>query len=177
MIEQLGTLLTAVELFKDGITSILQWGDLGKRNDIQRRIISIQLNLEDIISTAEKIFILIKDVSVKENQSKLQSIKALAFSQLSSIRKLNIDMMDEEFVKVIKLMAPSFGREIFQYVHPKQERLRTLLQVDDLSNNSLKNLYNESHITNGMEILDGLKNCSNELSGLIKAKIKLEDVI
>lgn len=177
MIEQLGTLLTAVELFRDGITSILNWGGLSKRKDIQRRIVSIQLNLEDIISTAEKIFMLIKDVSETKNQPQIQDIKALAFSQLSSIRKLTIDMMDEEFEKIIKLMAPSFGREIFNYVHPKQERLRTLLRVDDLSTDNLKRLYNESHMSNGMEILDGLKKCSNELSSLIKAKIKLEDVI
>ena len=177
MIEQLGTLLTAVELFRNAITSILNWGDLSKRKDIQRRIVSIQLNIEDIISTAEKIFMLIKDASATKNQTNLQDIKALAFSQLSSIRKLTIDMMDEEFEKIIKLMAPSFGREIFNHVLPKQERLRALLRVDDLSTDSLKKLYDESHMSNGMEILDGLKNCSNELSGLIKAKIKLEDVI
>ncbi len=177
MIEQLGTLLTAVELFRDGITSILKWGDLSKRKDIQRRILSIQLNLEDIISTAEKIFILIKDASATKNRTKLQDIKALAFSQLSSIQKLTIDMTDGEFEKVIKLMAPGFGREIFKYVHPKQERLRTLLRVDDLSTTNLKHLYDESHMANGMEILDGLKKCSEKLSDLIKATIRLEDVI
>lgn len=177
MIDQLGTLLTALDLFKDGIGAVLKWGELSKRKDIQRRIISIQLNLEDIISTAEKIFNIIEEACTSNDQSKLQDLKALAFSQISSIRKLSMDMRDEEFEKVVKLMAPEFGREVFRYIHPKQERLRTLTRVDDYNIASLKGLYGESHMDEGKDILEGLKGCSNELSALIKEKIDLADII
>ena len=177
MIEQLGTLLTAIGLFKDGIGSVLKWSELSKRKDIQRRIISIQLSLEDIISTAEKIFNIIEEACTSDDQSKVQDLKVVAHSQIYSIRKLSMDMREEEFGKVIKLMAPEFGREIFRYIHPKQERLRTLTRVDDFNIDRLKELYDESHTNEGKEILEGLKNCSNELSSLIKEKINLVDII
>ena len=88
MIENIGPLVSLYKTLTEGIRSINVKARSKEKYKIQRKIISIQIILENIIETAEQIFAIL-DVPIKEN-SKLDKNKKDELKNLTNAQKNNL---------------------------------------------------------------------------------------
>ena len=179
MEEYLGPISFAYTLLKDTIVIALQRQDVAQNKDFQRKILSLHNSMFEIIDNAEKIFDLIslvKSSETNEQHETILQIKALAHSQTRAIEKLSNEVYDDIWFKLFRHLVPDLRKKIHDPMFIKGERLRFLLRTDDLNYEELSNLYNDSYLNEGREIIENLKGTSEEVSQAIKAKISLKDL-
>jgi hypothetical protein len=89
MIESLGPLVSVFRLLVEGISKSAKAIKSSKNRAIKRKLIEIQLSLEDIIDNAEYLFSLIensKGKTQKENQKLVEEFKRALYTQLARLR-------------------------------------------------------------------------------------------
>jgi hypothetical protein len=179
MEEYLGPISFAYTLLKDTIVIALKRQEVVENKEFQRKILSIHNLMFEIIDNAEKIFDLISSIKTSETNEQhdtILKIKALAHSQTRAIEKLGNGVYDDTWFKLFRHLMPDLRKKIHDPMFIKGERLRILLRTDDLNYEELRNLYNDSYLHEGREIIENLKATSEEVSQAIKAKISLKDL-
>ena len=179
MDDYLGSISFAYTLIKDTIVIALQKQDITQNKNFQRKILSLHNSMFEIIDNAEKIFNLISSVKGSDTNEQYETtlqIKALTYSQTRAIKKLGNEVDDDTWFKLFRHLMPDLREKIHDPMFLKGERLRILLQTDDLNYEELNSLYNDSYLKEGREIIKKLKGTAKEVSQGIKAKISLEDL-
>ncbi len=181
MIEYISPLVSLYKTLTEGIRSINVKARSKEKYKIQRKIISIQIILENIIETAEQIFAIL-DVPIKEN-SKLDKIKkdeliSLTNSQGKNLNELLMTLRADTSDYILKLFAPQLRRNIEKHIYMKQGRIvRLSWALRQFDSRKLKKIYNKEYYKEGIEQVKQLKDCSRDLSDFIKEHINLEVAI
>lgn len=181
MVENIGTLVALYKTLIEGIRSIKLRTKSKQKNRIHRKIITIQIILENIIDTAEQILSIINihiEGDSKLDKNTKNKLKNLTSLQRNNLVELLVTLRDDTSEYIFKLFAPQLRRNIIQYIHIKGGRIEKLIwNLDQFESRNLKKLYNVEHYKEGIELLSQLKNCSKDLSNFIKSHINLEEAI
>ncbi len=129
MIEYLGPVISLYKLITDSLKSLYDKGKVKKKKHIQRKIIEIQLSLEDIIDNAQEILSLIKRNAEKKSFSKeeIDVLKRLLYSQRHRLHLLLAHLRDDTSEEIMKLFAPNIRRRIIDLVHIKGGAIEYLI--------------------------------------------------
>lgn len=129
MIEYLGPVISLYKLIIDGLKSVYDKSKGEKKKDVQRKILQIQLSLEDIIDNAKEILSIIKRNTYKKEFSKeeIAVLKRLLYSQRHRLHLLLYHLSDDTSEEIMKLFAPNIRRRIIDLVHIKGGAIQHLL--------------------------------------------------
>lgn len=130
MIESFGPLVSLFKLFVEGICKAASSIKSSKSKAIQRKLIEIQLSLEDIIENAEHLFSLIERSSEKtpsENRQLVQDFKSALYAQLQRIRIFMDQITDHTSEEILKLFAPDLRRKILLLTQRKMSAVNQVL--------------------------------------------------
>lgn len=129
MIAYLSLIVSLFKLVIEGVKSGHDKANLEKKRDIQRKIIEIQLLLEDIIDNAQKILPIIKRKMATKKFSKEESevLKALSYSQWRKLDLLLGHMDDPTSEELMRLFAPDTRRKIIELIFIKGGVIRELV--------------------------------------------------
>lgn len=178
MIEELGNLVTALNLLKDAFKLALRQKGVVQTKEFQRKIVSFQFLLLEIVEKAGRIFELINSAKGADVPHKLISdIKHLAYSQNHSLYKLITLVEDEDFYRVVDLLKPNLRTIVHHQLHSKRARINLLMRVDDLDKKQLTEIYNQEYLGKGVGLIEELKTCSEEMATLIRDHIKINDLV
>ena len=122
MIESLGPLVSLFRLFIEGISKAGKTIKSSKNRAIQRKLIEIQLSLEDIIENAEHLFSLIESSTgktQKENRDLVDEFKRVLYAQLERIRIFLNQITDHTSEEILKVFAPDLRRNILLLTQKK----------------------------------------------------------
>jgi len=129
MIEYLGPVISLYKLIIDGLKSVYDKSKTEKKKDVQRKIIEVQLLLEDIIDNAQKILSTIKRNMDKKKFSKeeIDVLRGLLYSQHCRLSLLLDHLRDDTSEEIMKLFAPNIRRRIIDLVHIKRGAIGHLI--------------------------------------------------
>lgn len=129
MIEYLGPVISLYKLIIDGLKSIYDKSRAEKKRDVQRKIIEIQLLLEDIIDNAQEILSTIKKNMDKKkfSEEEIDALRGLLYSQRHRLRLLLDHLHDDTSEEIMKLFAPNIRRRITDLVHIKGGAIEYLI--------------------------------------------------
>ena len=131
MLESLGPVVTLFKLILEGLTKATKTIKSTKKKALQRKIIEIQLSLEDIIDNAQEILSIFEYIShkTKVNENTLRNLEGLLYRQYDRIYILMEQINDHGSEEIMKLFAPDIRRNIINLIHIKggfiQEVIRT----------------------------------------------------
>ena len=128
MIEYLGPVITLYKLLIDSLKLVFDKGKIEKTKDVQRKIIEIQLLLEEIIDNAEKILPIIKGKmdTKKFSKEERDELRRLSYLQRGKLDLLTEHMNDATSTEIMKLFAPNTRRRIIDLTHIKGGVIREL---------------------------------------------------
>ncbi len=132
MIESLGPLVSVFKLFLEGISKAAKTIKSSKNKAFQRKIIEIQLSLEDIIENAQYLLSLIERSSQShknENKELMEDFKDSLYSQLSRIYIIMDQITDNTSEKILKLFAPDLRRNIWDLANMKMGAINLVLRA------------------------------------------------
>jgi len=174
MLESLGPVISLFKLLLEGLSKASKSIKTNRKRNIRRKIIEIQLSLEDIIDNAQEIFSFVELCSHKTrvNKSIVRDLESLLYRQHHRIDILLIQISDPNSDELMKLFAPDIRRNIIDLIHMKrgfiQEVLRTVsyLRNIEISKNQLivniqselLNWNHEKFISEGHSYLRSLYN-------------------
>lgn len=121
MIEYLSPVVSLFKLVIDGLSKAGDAIKGGHKKDIQRKIIEIQLALEDIIDRAQEILSAIEELSHREKIVKedVETLQRLIYRQNSRIYHL-IDLLHDDISDdIMKLFVPEMRRRIWDLINLK----------------------------------------------------------
>jgi hypothetical protein len=139
----------------EGLSTISKTIKTNKKKAIQRKIIEVQLSLEDIIDNAKEIITYIeRDNHISEiNQNMFNNLQFLIYRQHHLIHVILDHMNDSNMEEIMKLFAPNIRRNILELVHIKMGFIEEVLR--SISNHkNYKILNNKMTITIQPELLD-----------------------
>ena len=181
MIEYIGPIISFYKALTEGIKSIRLKGKSKEKINVQRKIILIQITLEMIIDTADQILSIVASEFRKTHifEKKLrEELRRLTYNQSKNLDQLIFILNDETSEKLLKLFVPQLRRDIIEYTHIKIGRITQIRRnLRETDSEKIKKLYNKKYYDESLQLISQLKDCSTELSGLIKTQIKLEDAI
>jgi hypothetical protein len=137
MIEYLAPVISLGKLITEGLKSIRNKSIVRSKRVVQRKIIQVQLLLEDVIDNAHRILSIIENKAHtrKLSPAETNELLSLSRSQQSNIILIVKHLSDYTSDDILKLFAPSTRRRIFELIHIKggviQELLRDLQLSDE----------------------------------------------
>ncbi len=132
MIEYLGPLVSLFKLFVEGISKAGKTIKSSKNKAIQRKLIEIQLSLEDIIENAEHLFSLIErstGKTQKENRVLVEDFKAALYAQIERIRIFMNQITDHTSEEILKIFAPDLRRNVLLLTQTKMSAVNWVLSA------------------------------------------------
>jgi len=132
MIESLGPLVSLFKLFVEGISKAGRTIKSSKNMAIQRKLIEIQLSLEDIIENAERLFSVIESSTGKtqrENRELVEEFKRALYAQLERIRIFMDQITDNTSEEILKIFAPDLRRNILILTQRKMSAVNWVLSA------------------------------------------------
>lgn len=180
MIEYLSPIAAVYNILKNAIKDAMDHFELSQRKEIQRKIVSLQLILVNIIETADRIYERIDVIRANahdSNRKVLEDIKALAFSQNHALYKLATELEDSTTEEILRLLSPNVRRDLNLNINSKRARIGLLMKVDDLTTKGIKNLYTTDHYEQGHKVLEKLRECADGVAVIIREKISLEELL
>lgn len=129
MIESFGPIGSLFRLIVDGLKGASRLGKLSKKRNVARKIVEIQLYLEDIIERAEKILSVIDRNVGKKKLPKKEGrlLQELLHSQLHKIEALQLSLHDDTADQIMKLFLPKIRRQIGGLIHAKGGAINDLI--------------------------------------------------
>jgi len=131
MIESLGPLVSLFKLLMQGIAESWKAIKTSRNKAIQRKIIEIQLSLEDIIENAERLFVIIeksREKDQKEDRELLEEFKSALHAQIQRLNILIDQITDHTSGEILKLFAPDLRRKISLLIHTKMSAIYIVLR-------------------------------------------------
>ena len=121
-----------VSLFKliiDGLSKATESIKGSNKKEIQRKIIEIQLALEDVVDRAEEILAAIEELSSREKVAKedVETFKRLIYRQNNRIYRLINLLADDALENIMKLFVPEVRRIIWDLIDRKGSFLAHLV--------------------------------------------------
>lgn len=138
MIEYLGPVISLYKLIIDGLKLVYDKSKVEKKKDVQRKIVEIQLSLEDIIENAQEILSIIKRNAEKKkfDKEEIDVLRRLLYSQRHRLHLLVDHLHDDTSEEIMKLFAPNIRRRIIELVHIKggaiQHLILDLCRLDEM---------------------------------------------
>ena len=132
MIESLGPLVSLFKLLVEGISKAARAIKSSKNRAIQRKLIEIQLSLEDIIENAEHLFFLIESSTgktQKKNRELVEEFKRALYAQLVRIRIFMDQITDHTSEEILKVFAPDLRRNILLLTQRKMSAVSWVLSA------------------------------------------------
>jgi hypothetical protein len=130
MIESLGPLVSLFKLLVEGISKSAKAIKSSKNRAIKRKLIEIQLSLEDIIDNAEYLFSLIENSvgkTQKENRELVEGFKKALHKQLERLRIFMDQITDNTSEEILKIFAPELRRNILILTQRKMSAVNWVL--------------------------------------------------
>ena len=130
MIESLGPLVSVFKLLVQGISKSAKAIKSSKNRAIKRKLIEIQLSLEDIIENAEHLFSLIESSTgrtQKGNRELVEEFKRALYAQLERIRIFMDQITDNTSEEILKIFAPDLRRNILILTQTKRSAVNWVL--------------------------------------------------
>jgi tRNA U34 5-carboxymethylaminomethyl modifying GTPase MnmE/TrmE len=122
MLEYLSPIVTLFKLILDGLSRRRDISKSGHKKELQRRVIEIQLCLEDIIDRAQEILSLVDQYSHKGDkfrETDIRRLQWLLYKQNNKIRLLLNMLAEPESDEMMKVFAPSTRRKIIALINFK----------------------------------------------------------
>ena len=137
MLESLGPVISLFKLLLEGLSKASKSIKTNKKKSIQRKIIEIQLSLEDIIDNAQEIFTFVERCSHKTrvNQNIVRDLESLLYRQHHRIHILLDQIRDPNSDEIMKLFAPDIRRNIIDLIHMKRGFIQEVLRSISYFNN------------------------------------------
>ncbi len=132
MIEYLGPLVSVFKLLVEGISKSAKAIRSSKNRATKRKLIEIQISLEDIIENAEHLFSLIESSTgktQKENREIVEEFKRALYAQLKRIRIFMDQITDNTSEEILKVFAPDLRRNILLLTQTKMSALNWVLSA------------------------------------------------
>ena len=137
MVESLGPLVSVLKLFLEGISKAAKTIKTSKHKAMQRKIIEIQLSLEDIIENAQYLFALVERSShtpENKNGKLFEDFKKSLYAQRQRIRIFMDQITDHTSEEILKLFAPNLRRNVSILTQRKMSAInRVLLAMYDIT--------------------------------------------
>lgn len=156
MLEALGPVVSLFELLIEGITKVSNLISSKKKKSFQRKILELQLCLENIIDDAQEILSELRipqNPDKKKKSDKLDKIKKLIYRQRHQLYRLEDHLHDDEIDEIMKLFTPELRRNIRELVQMKQGVITNL--VGELMNiDNLKFSGNELILNTNIHLLE-----------------------
>jgi hypothetical protein len=130
MIESLGPLVSLFKLLVEGISKSAKAIKSSKNRAIKRKLIEIQLSLEDIIDNAEYLLSLIENSigkTQKENRELVDGFKKALYKQLERLRIFMDQITDNTSEEILKIFAPGLRRNILILTQRKMSAVNWVL--------------------------------------------------
>ncbi len=130
MIESLGPLVSVFKLLLEGISKSAKAIKSSKNRAIKRKLIEIQLSLEDIIDNAEYLFSLIETSTGKtqnENRELVEEFKRALYTQLERLRIFMDQITDNTSEEILKIFTPELRRNIVILTQRKMSAVNWVL--------------------------------------------------
>lgn len=115
MIQLLSPLVSLFKLLIEGVTKASRTIKSKEHKAIQRKLIEIQLSLEDIIENAERLFSLIEESTHKtqmENRRLVEEFKRALRAQLTRMHIFMNQITDDTSEQILKMFAPQVRSNI-----------------------------------------------------------------
>ncbi len=130
MIEYLSPIVSLFKLIVDGLSKAGESIKGSQKKEIQRKIIEIQLALEDIIDRAQEILSAIEELSSREKIAKkdIEPLQHLIYRQNNRIYRLIDLLADEVSDNIMKLFVPEARRMIWDLINQKGGFLSDLVR-------------------------------------------------
>ena len=190
MIEYLGPLVSVFKLLVEGISKSAKAIRSSKNRATKRKLIEIQISLEDIIENAEHLFSLIESSTgktQKENRELVEEFKRVLYAQVERIRIFMDQITDNTSEEILKIFAPDLRRNILILTRRKMSAVNWILssmyniiQKTTVSKDGLKatiqlSLINWDHqrfVAEGWSYLDELGRSSKRARLLLSDHLK-----
>jgi hypothetical protein len=129
MIEYISPIVSLFKLIVDGLSKAGESIKGSQKKEIQRKIIEIQLALEDIIDRAQEILSAIEELSSREKIAKkdIEPLQHLIYRQRNKIYRLMDLLVDEVLDNIMKLFVPEARRMILSLMNRKNSFLSDLV--------------------------------------------------
>jgi hypothetical protein len=130
MLEPLGPVVSLYKLLLEGLSKASKAIKDNKKKAIQRKIIEIQLSLEEIIDNSQEILSFMERFchENKANQNIIHELKRLLYRQHQRICILLEQINDHNSGEIMKLFAPEIRRNIIGLIHIKGGFIQEFLQ-------------------------------------------------
>ena len=135
MVEYFGPLVSVFRLFLEGLSKAAKTIKSSQNKAIQRKIIEVQLSLEDIIENAQHLFSIVERPSnIAENNKDLVEIfKRSLYAQRQRLAIFMDQITDHTSEEILKLFAPDLRRNISLLTRTKMSAInRVLLAMYDI---------------------------------------------
>jgi hypothetical protein len=121
MIEYLSPVVSLFKLIVDGLAKAGESIKGSHKKEIQRKILEIQLALEDIIDRAQEILSTIEELSGREKIVKedIETLQRLIYRQNNRIYRLIDLLSDDTSNNILKLFLPEVRRRIVDLINQK----------------------------------------------------------
>jgi len=169
-----------VELFKLIINGLSYAKDKiieTEDKEIMRKIIQIQLSLEDIVDNAKKQLKLIKEIP---HDYKINDIRELLINQRDKILFLSDLLYDKVFERIFKLYDPKTRRSIERIVMIKEGALYEVIYKIERLIHGKKSLIKDKifkNIDEQEKIINELEGCSLKISEFINKNFNFKEVL
>jgi hypothetical protein len=132
MIESLGPLVSFFKLLLQGIAESWKAIKSAKNKAIQRKLLEIQLSLEDIIDNADHLLVLIEESSdkgLKEDSGYLEEFKSGLYAQIQRLNIFLNQVSDPTSGELLRLFAPDVRRKISLLIETKMSAVYVVLRA------------------------------------------------
>lgn len=126
----LSPVVSLFNLFNEGLKMANDIIKSSQSNSVKRKIIQIQLTLEDIIENAHEILSIAKGSSQKNHiPNDLQTLETMLFLQVRNLRRLLDFVRDDTSEKIMKMFTPKMRRNIIDLIHFKGGIIESVLYI------------------------------------------------
>ena len=122
MIEALGPLVSLFRLFLEGLTKVTQSADNSYKRGVQRKILELQLSLQDVIDNGLEILATIFPSNTDRrplDEDAIRRFTQLVYAQRRAIATIAEQLCDENLKDIMGLFTPETRRSIGELVHMK----------------------------------------------------------
>jgi len=130
MLEALGPVISLFKLFIEGISTAAKTIRSSKKKNIYRKIIEIQLSLQDILDNAQDIISIIEKCCQQNfmPDDKIDRLERLLHRQYQRIYLLTEQINTHGSSEIMKLFTPEIRRNIIELIHIKGGFIRSVLR-------------------------------------------------
>ena len=129
MLEHLNLVASLYKLLIYGLTKVRDNIKASRKKSIQRKIIEIQLLLEDIIDNAQEVISTVKNYGKKKKITRqdIEELERMLYSQSRRLSLLLQNLRDDTSAEIMRLFTPDIRRRIIDLIHIKGGAIEQVL--------------------------------------------------